>query len=107
VLDIFYAEWIRNPHRQYKGPGYLDLLPSMKATAASRSALSLAVEAFALANAGHLLSSKGKLSQLARSKYGAALAVVRTAIMQDAFTADDFTLMAILTIDMFEVKSPT
>jgi hypothetical protein len=77
----------------------------MKARAAPRSALSLAVEAFALANAGNLLSSKGKLSDLARAKYGAALSAVRTAIMNDAFTADDSTLMAILTIDMFEVKS--
>lgn len=78
----------------------------MKARAESRSALSLAVEAFALANAGNLLSSKGKLSNLARAKYGAALSAVRTAIVNGAFTADDSTLMAILTIDMFEVKSP-
>ncbi|KIL86457.1 hypothetical protein FAVG1_10286 [Fusarium avenaceum] len=75
----------------------------MKARAASKSALSLAVEAFALDNAGNLLTSKGMLSQLARVKYGAALSAVRTAIMNDAFTSDDSTLMAILTIDMFEV----
>ncbi|KAH6950825.1 hypothetical protein DER45DRAFT_619349 [Fusarium avenaceum] len=103
ALEVFYAEWVRNPHHQNKGPGYLDLLPSMKARAESRSALSLSVEAFALANAGNLLSSKGKLSNLARAKYGATLSVVRTAIMNDAFAADDSTLMAILTIDMFEV----
>jgi hypothetical protein len=77
----------------------------MKARAAPRSALSLAVEAFALANAGDLLSNKGKLSHLARAKYGAALSAVSTAIINGSFTADDSTLMAILTIDMFEVKS--
>ncbi|KAF5537602.1 pab-dependent poly(A)-specific ribonuclease subunit PAN2 [Fusarium mexicanum] len=75
----------------------------MKAKAAPVSALSLAVEAFALANAGNLMGCNGNLKQMAFSRYGAALASVRKAIMDHTLVADDATLMAIMTIDMFEV----
>ncbi|KAF4987812.1 hypothetical protein FGRMN_10127 [Fusarium graminum] len=74
----------------------------MKATATSGSALNLAVEAFALANSGHLLITNGNLAHIARLRYGSTLAAVRTAIVHQTFTSDDLTLMAILTIDMFE-----
>ncbi|KAF5648081.1 pab-dependent poly(A)-specific ribonuclease subunit PAN2 [Fusarium sp. NRRL 52700] len=75
----------------------------MKAKASPVSALNLAVEAFALANAGNLTSCNGNLKQMAFSRYGAALASVRKAIMNHTLVGDDETLMAIMTIDMFEV----
>ncbi|KAF5579120.1 pab-dependent poly(A)-specific ribonuclease subunit PAN2 [Fusarium pseudocircinatum] len=75
----------------------------MKAKAAPDSSLNLAVEAFALANAGNLISCNGNLKQIAFSRYGAALASVRNAILHHTLVADDATLMAIMTIDMFEV----
>ncbi|KAF4332410.1 hypothetical protein FBEOM_13788 [Fusarium beomiforme] len=75
----------------------------MKAKAAPASALNLAVEAFALANARHLLSSNGKITQMALSRYGASLAAVRRTIMHGKLPSDDMMLMAILTIDMFEI----
>ncbi|KAF4956891.1 hypothetical protein FGADI_3494 [Fusarium gaditjirri] len=75
----------------------------MKSKAAPTSALNLAVEAFALANARKLMSCSGSLAQMALSRYGAALATVRDAITRHVLTADDDMLMAILIIDMFEV----
>ncbi|KAG9496451.1 hypothetical protein J7337_013039 [Fusarium musae] len=75
----------------------------MKVKAAPASALNLAVEAFALANAGNLMSCDGNLKQMAFSRYGAALESVRKAIVHHSLAADDATLMAIMTIDMFEV----
>ncbi|KAF5572714.1 negative acting factor [Fusarium pseudoanthophilum] len=75
----------------------------MKAKAAPISALNLAVEAFALANAGNLMSCDGNLKLMAFSRYGAALESVRKAIMHHSLVGDDATLMAIMTIDMFEV----
>ncbi|KAF4483384.1 PAB-dependent poly(A)-specific ribonuclease subunit PAN2 [Fusarium agapanthi] len=74
----------------------------MKAKVAPVSALNLAVEAFALANAGNLMICNGNLKQMAFSRYGAALASVRKAIVHHTLVADDATLMAIMTIDMFE-----
>ncbi|RBA21692.1 hypothetical protein FPRO05_00041 [Fusarium proliferatum] len=103
IMDIFYAEWVSRPCTKLKNPGYLDLLPEMKAKAAPVSALNLAVEAFALANAGNSMTCYGNLKQMALSRYGAALATVRKAIMHHTLVADDTTLMAIMTIDMFEV----
>ncbi|KAF4439750.1 hypothetical protein F53441_12495 [Fusarium austroafricanum] len=103
VLDIFYVEWVSRAYAERKNPGYLDLLPDMKAKAAPVSALNLAVEAFALVNARNFMSCNGNLMRMAFSRYGAALATVRQAIMQHTLVADDATLMAIMTIDMFEV----
>ncbi|KAF5537101.1 negative acting factor [Fusarium napiforme] len=103
ILDVFYADWVSRPSAELRNPGYLDLLPEMKAKAAPVSALNLAVEAFSLANAGNLMSCEGNLKQMAFSRYGAALASVRKAIMHHNLVADDATLMAIMTIDMFEV----
>ncbi|SCO03512.1 uncharacterized protein FFMR_14703 [Fusarium fujikuroi] len=103
ILDTFYAEWVSRPCVNLKNPGYLDLLPGMKAKSAPASALNLAVEAFALANAGKFVICNGNLKQMAFSRYGAALASIRNAILHHTLVADDATLMAIMTIDMFEV----
>jgi hypothetical protein len=105
ILDAFYAEWVWRPITEFKQPGYLDLLPEMKVKAAPASALNLAVEAFALANAGNLMSCDVNLKQMAFSRYGAALESVRKAIVHHSLAADDATLMAIMTIDMFEVNT--
>lgn len=105
IMDIFYAEWVSRPCTKLKNPGYLDLLPEMKAKAAPVSALNLAVEAFALAKAENSMACHGNLEQMALSRYGAALASVRKAIMHHTLVADDATLMAIMTIDMFEANT--
>ncbi|KAF5643361.1 negative acting factor [Fusarium tjaetaba] len=103
ILDVFYAEWVSRPSTDFKHPGYLDLLPEMKVKAAPASALNLAVEAFALANGGNLMSCDGNLKQMAFSRYGAALESVRKAMVHHSIFADDATLMGIMAIDMFEV----
>ncbi|KAF5712430.1 hypothetical protein FMUND_8525 [Fusarium mundagurra] len=61
ILDVFYAEWVSRPSAELMSPGYLDLLPEMETKADPISALNLAVEAFALANAGNLMSYNGTL----------------------------------------------
>lgn len=105
IMDIFYAEWVSRPCTKLKNPGYLDLLPEMKAKAAPVSALNLAVEASTLPNAGNSMTCYGNLEQMALSRCGATLAFVRKAIMHHTLVADDATFMAIMTIDMFEVNT--
>ncbi|KAF5559811.1 hypothetical protein FPHYL_6911 [Fusarium phyllophilum] len=70
----------------------------MKVKAAPVSALNLAVEA----NARNLMSRNGNMRQMAFSRYGAALASVRKAMMHYTLVADAASLMAMMMIDIFE-----
>jgi hypothetical protein len=95
---------VMHPCTETSSPGFLEHLPSMyeEGNIEGRSALRWAVEAAALADLSKR-QTKHQLAQKALQYYGMSLGALGQSLAEPGKAPDDYDLMTIVMLDIFEV----
>lgn len=106
AVDQFFEKYVMYPCNQGSSPGFLEHLPSLfrEVQAEGRLALRWAVRAAAYAS----LSRDQKTASLgskALDCYGRSLSALADALKNGSKPPDDYVLMAVVILDIFEVYS--
>ncbi|KAI1330938.1 hypothetical protein F5Y16DRAFT_395900 [Xylariaceae sp. FL0255] len=102
-VDHFLEKYVIHPCNESSSPGFLEYLPSMfkEAQVVGRNALRWAVQAGAYADLS--ISEKSDvLSRKAWQCYGASLAALNRSLAEPGKEPDDYDLMTIVMLDIFE-----
>jgi hypothetical protein len=103
VVSEFFDEFVMYPCNSESVPGFLEHLPSMfhEVSVGNRIALRWAVQAAAYANLPR--DRNPGSSDKAMQCYGLALSALSESLSEPDAVADDYILMTIVVLDLFEV----
>lgn len=109
VVDQFMDKYVMYPCNESSSPGFLEHLPSLfkEVNVEGRYALRWAVRAASYAEAARD-SEGGHIAQKALHCYGEALSALGESLAERGKTPDDYDLMTIVILDLFEARrAPT
>jgi len=104
TVDRFFEKYVMYPCNHGSTPGFLENLPSLfkESHVEGRLALRWAVRAAAYASLSCEISD-GNLGDRALQCYGLALSALGEALADPKQAPDDYTLMTVVVLDIFEV----
>jgi hypothetical protein len=106
AVSEFFEKFVMYPCNEGSSPGFLEHLPSMfkEVSIQNRVALRWAVRAAAYANLSKEQNSSS-LAEKAVECYGMALSALSKSFSDTGTTPDDYILMTVVVLDLFEVDS--
>jgi hypothetical protein len=108
AVDQFLEKYVLYPCNQTSSPGFLEHLPCLfkEVNVGGRCALRWAVRAAAYADLSRDAGQEGRISQKALQCYGLALSAMGESLSQPGKVPDDYDLMTVVVLDVFEVGDP-
>ncbi|CVL00194.1 hypothetical protein FPRO06_08346 [Fusarium proliferatum] len=106
IANIFMEKYVLLPCNESSSPGFLEHLPCLfkEVNIEGRYALRFAVQACALADLSREQSSE-ELVERSLELYGYALSALGQSLAEKNKTPDDYDLMAVVMLDIFEVNT--
>ncbi|RKL24983.1 hypothetical protein BFJ72_g14172 [Fusarium proliferatum] len=106
IANIFMEKYVLLPCNESSSPGFLEHLPCLfkEVNIEGRYALRFAVQACALADLSREKSSE-ELVERSLELYGYALSALGQSLAEKNKTPDDYDLMAVVMLDIFEVNT--
>lgn len=103
----FFDRYVLYPCNDASTPGFLEHLPCLfkEVNVEGRQALRWAVKATALADLSRLEESTPEAAGAAFDCYGEALTALRESLSEKGKVPDDYDLMTVVVLDIFEVRS--
>jgi hypothetical protein len=104
AVSEFFERYVMYPCNNASSPGFLEYLPCLfeEVKTEGRLALRWAVRAAAYANISND-QGNAQLGQKALQCYGLALSALRESLADPQAAPDDYTLMTVVVLDLFEV----
>ena len=105
AVDHFFEQYVMYPSNNCSSPGFLEFLPGLfeEVNVENRVALRWAVRAAAYANLSNGQSNV-TLSSKALHCYGLALSTMAKSLADTRAIPDDYILMTVVVLDLFEVS---
>ena len=105
AVSEFFERYVMYPCNNGSSPGFLEYLPCLfeEVKTEGRLALRWAVRAAAYANISNDQGNAQLLGQKALHCYGLALAALKESLTDGRTAPDDYTLMTVVVLDLFEV----
>lgn len=105
AVSRFFDRYVLYPCNDASTPGFLEHLPCLfkEVNVEGRHALRWAVRATALADVSRLEESNPRAAAAAFDCYGEALSALRDSLSARGKVPDDYDLMAVVVLDIFEV----
>lgn len=106
AVSQFFDRYVLYPCNDTSTPGFLEHLPCLfqEVNIEGRQALRWAVQATALADVSRLEESNEKAAGAAFDCYGEALSALRESLSEKGKIPDDYDLMTVVVLDIFEVR---
>lgn len=105
AVSLFFDRYVLYPCNDASTPGFLEHLPCLfkEVNVEGRCALRWAVKATALADVSRLDGWSASAANAAFDCYGAALSALRLSLTENGKIPDDYDLMTVVVLDIFEV----